>query len=142
MFKSPHRYYFNSPALQKPVVELPTLNSVKPFTGVAQRKRARLITSRTPDRNGSPVLFQFAWFAEPGRHMLSDVKHSNHLTGMAQRQRAGLIILRSLDRDELPVFFQFASFIEAGRHSLSDVKQHMPYTGVAHRQRAGLITLR
>ena len=31
-------------------------------TGVAQRKRARLITLRTPDRNGSPVLFQFACF--------------------------------------------------------------------------------
>ena len=29
----------------------------KLFTGMAQRQRARLITLRTPDRNGLPVLF-------------------------------------------------------------------------------------
>ena len=36
-------------------------------TGVAQRKRAGLITLRTPDRNGSPVLLQFTSFTEAGR---------------------------------------------------------------------------
>ena len=44
-------------------------------TGVAQRKRARLITLRTPDRNGSPVLFQFGCFTEATR-LASDVKRS------------------------------------------------------------------
>ena len=91
------------------------------FTGVAQRKRARLITLRTPDRNGSPVLLQFTSFTEAGRHSSRDVKHEHPFTGMAQRQRAGLIILRSLDRDELPVLFQFGCFTEATRLA-SDVK--------------------
>ena len=31
-------------------------NTPKHFTGMAQRQRARLITLRTPDRNGLPVL--------------------------------------------------------------------------------------
>ena len=86
----------------------------KHLTGVAQRQRARLITSRTPDRNGSPVLLHFAWFAEHGRHMLSDVKTQHPCSDMAQRERAGLITLRSLVQIQLSVFFQFASFAEAG----------------------------
>jgi len=75
------------------------------FTGVAQRKRAGLITPRTPDRNRSPVLLQFASFTEAGRHSSRDVKHEHPFTGMAQGQRAGLITLRSQDQNLLPVFF-------------------------------------
>ena len=113
MFESPHRYYFNSPALQKPVVELPTLNSVKPFTGVAQRKRARLITSRTPDRNGSPV------FIIISHRCIKALEHFN--TSLAQWQSARLITWRSVDQNPQEASFQFAWFAEPGRRA-ADVK--------------------
>ena len=38
------------------------------LTGVAQRKRAGLITPRSLDRNGSPVSFQFDSFKETVCH--------------------------------------------------------------------------
>ncbi len=41
-----------------------TTHNTQHSTGVAQRKRARLITLRTPDRNGSPVLLHFGCFKE------------------------------------------------------------------------------
>ena len=48
-----------------------TLNTAKhPVTGVAQRKRARLITLRTPDRNGSPVLFTLRFLYRSNPSML------------------------------------------------------------------------
>ena len=59
-------------------------------------QRARLITSRTQDRNLSP-----------GSIIISHrcVRHlSNPITGMAQRKRAGLITSRSLVQTQLPVF--------------------------------------
>jgi hypothetical protein len=37
------------------------------FTGMAQRKRAGLITPRSLDRNGLPVFFHFASFKETSR---------------------------------------------------------------------------
>ena len=61
-----------------------TLNAAKPVTGVAQRKRAGLITPRSQDQSLSPVLLHFGSFTEA-------VTHS---TGVAHRQRAGLITLR------------------------------------------------
>ena len=66
----------------------------RPFTGVAQRQRAGLITLRSLDRDESPVLLHFARFIETGRHSLSDAKHERRFTGVAHRQRAGLITLR------------------------------------------------
>ena len=97
---------------------------------MAQRKRAGLITQRTPDRNGSPVLtlwvhrvfFPFVCFIEtdcldttlkvycPDGDIKSilrvklDVKRSDLITGVAQRKRARLITLRTPDRNGSPVF--------------------------------------
>ena len=76
--------------------------SVVGFTGVAQRKRAGLITPRTPDRNGSPVFVKL------------DIKRSNIFTALAQGQSARLITWRSSDQNPQAVFYI--------RHMLSDVK--------------------
>ena len=38
------------------------------FTGMAQRQRAGLITPRSLDRNGLPVLFHFSRFTEATQH--------------------------------------------------------------------------
>ena len=99
-------------------IKLPTRNqsqsfkmklSVVCFTGMAQRKRAGLITPRSLDRNELPVFTpswvgSFSHFTEMARHSYATINTATYLTGMAQRKRAGLITLRSLDRDELPVF--------------------------------------
>ena len=56
------------------------------ITGVAQRKRAGLITPRTPDRNGSPVLFIKSH--QCSRHLEHPVPDQDPKprTGVAQRQ--------------------------------------------------------
>ena len=83
--------------------ESATLSIQQPnlFTAVAQRKRAGLITPRSPDRNGSAVLFNSQVYKNLPRCQYSN---QPHFTGMAQRQRAGLITPRSLDQNQLPVF--------------------------------------
>jgi hypothetical protein len=62
------------------------------ITGVAQGQRAvslcRLITTRTYDRNVSPVFLHFASFAEAGRQQLSDVKTQRYNAGVAQWKSA------------------------------------------------------
>ena len=79
---------------------------------MAQRKRAGLITLRTPDRNGSPVLLQFVRFTEANRHSSRDVKQEQtlHRGGTAAARKAhnledtgsrpvpGIITLRQLYR--------------------------------------------
>ena len=65
-----------------------------PFTGVAQRERAGLITPRSGVQITSPVLLHFVGFAETDGHSSSDLKHERRITGVAHRQRAGLITPR------------------------------------------------
>jgi hypothetical protein len=62
-----------------------TLNTVNHVTGVAQRKRAGLITPRTPDRNGSPVLLHFGSFTEATSLLWQTLNTVNH---MARRKLA------------------------------------------------------
>ena len=104
MFESYRRYYFNSFVLQKRTVIAKRRKTQQPFTGVAQRQRAWLITTRTQDRDLSPVLLHFGSFTEA-------VTHS---TGVAQRlarrahnpevvcsnHTAGIISIRSFYRSE------------------------------------------
>ena len=55
---------------------------------MAQRKRAGLITPRTPDRNGSPVLLHFGGFAEAAsllRQTLNTVTVYRHGAEAARR---------------------------------------------------------
>ena len=112
------------------------------FTGVAQRKRARLITLRTPDRNGSPVLLQFTSFTEATR-LASDVKCSqNTLYRDGAGEARGAHNPEVTGSNPVPGILQFGCFTEATRHSSRDVKHEHPFTGMAQGQRAGLITLR
>ena len=91
------------------------------LTGMAQGKRAGLITPRSSDRNGLPVKsllgsppdsdnFQptpLSSAAERGAHNPRGHRIETcrgYKTGMAQGQRAGLITLRSSDRNGLSVF--------------------------------------
>ena len=109
------------------VIASATLNAATSFTGVAQGQRARLITLRTPDRNGSPVFLQFSrfivlphnppassWDVQKWPVLMQtlnsifrpagDVKRSiTSFTGVAQRKRARLITLRTPDRNGSPV---------------------------------------
>jgi hypothetical protein len=75
----------------------------KRTTGVAQRKRAGLITPRSYDRNVPPVL--------------QDLRRV--FTGVAQRKRAGLITPRSYDRNVPPVLFL--------RDEKKSISQFLPY---------------
>ena len=77
MFESYRRYYFNSFVLQKRTVNASDVKQA-PFTGVAQRQRAGLITLRSLDRDESPVLLHFGSFTEA----------VTHVTGVAQRSSA------------------------------------------------------
>ena len=64
---------------------------------MAQRKRAGLITPRSPDQNGSPVyIITSQWCIKA---------LEQYPTDMAQRQRAGLITPRTQDRNLLSVSF-------------------------------------
>ena len=80
-------------------------------TGVAQRKRARLITLRTPDRNGSPVFFPFVRFIRIEPSMLVTLpKHTfTPLSSSAERQAHNLEVTGTT-----PVggILSFRSFIE------------------------------
>jgi len=95
---------------------------------VAQRKRARLITLRTPDRNGSPVLFQFGCFTEATR-LASDVKCSqNTLYRDGAGEARGAHNPEVTGSNPVPGILQFASFAEAGRHSSRDEKHEHTLT--------------
>ena len=102
--------------------------SNQPFTGMAQRKRAGLITPRSSDQNGLPVFIIRSFIRSC--HAVTQ----QPLTGMAQGQRARLITARSHDRNVLPVF------IFTSQWCIKALEQTQ--TGVAQRERAGLITPR
>ena len=70
------------------------------FAGMAQWKRAGLITPRTQDRSLLPVSYSFCALK---KHKCLR-QETKRITDVAQRQRAWLITTRSLDRNGLSVF--------------------------------------
>ena len=87
--------------LQVVIVKLDAINAALPFTGVAHRQRAGLITPRLT--GSTPVV---GILLSQVYKNLPRCQYSNNLvTGMAQRERAGLITPRSLDQSQLPVFY-------------------------------------
>ncbi len=83
------------------------------FTGMAQRQRAWLITTRTQDRNLLPVFIILRVYQNPPRC----IHTQQHFTGMAQRERAGLITPRSLVRIQFPVYYIIVRFTEPDRQA-------------------------
>ncbi len=86
--------------------------------GMAQRQRARLITSRTQDRSLLPV-----FIIRADLQNLPTLSLQQQFTGMAQRKRAGLITPRSLVQSQFPVFTILADLQNLPTLSL---QQHSP----------------
>ena len=105
------------------------------LTGMAQRKRAGLITPRSLVRSQFPV-FTICRLSETDGHSSSDPKQEPHSRGSAGAARGAhnLEVVRS---KRTPGICTFADLSESAPLSLQQ-----PLTALAHRKSARLITVR